>query len=154
MVNRFTIAFLLLLAVSLSYGFYIITTNDNVPLRSYPQPRQQAYLVELPDEEEEDDGDDMLFANGGSINPQMALGGEDMDYLDRAERLRQALQQRRALIELAERYSQGISPSDLNGMELVRSPQSLADEYETDSLPIYYESPKKRGMVPVSYVLV
>lgn len=61
----------------------------------------------------EDDDDDFVLAPSMAVETLPSV--EDLEYLDRAEQLRQAIEERRALLDLADRYSQRITPDDLSG---------------------------------------
>lgn len=43
------------------------------------------------------------------------LNQDDLEYMDRANRLENALRQKRAIAELADEYSQNLMPDDLDG---------------------------------------
>lgn len=66
--------------------------------------------MELPDE---DDEEDFAFSPTGAVETLRNV--EDLEYLDRAEQLRQAIEERRALLELADRYNQRLTPDDIGG---------------------------------------
>jgi hypothetical protein len=67
-----------------------------------------------------DDSDDDEDALNSLINrePEPAiqlLNQDDLEYMDRANRLQNSLRNKRAIIELADEYNQNILPDDLDG---------------------------------------
>jgi hypothetical protein len=67
-----------------------------------------------------EDSDDDEDALNSLINrePEPAiqlLSQDDLEYMDRANRLQNSLRNKRAIIELADEYNQNILPDDLDG---------------------------------------
>lgn len=65
------------------------------------------------------DTDDMaVLKNLYNTEPEPSvqlLNQDDLEYIDRANRLENALRQKRAIVELADEYSQNFMPDDLDG---------------------------------------
>ncbi|KAE9552921.1 hypothetical protein FO519_003863 [Halicephalobus sp. NKZ332] len=105
--------FLLTVAVTTAYGFYIITTDEDSVLR-YPEIGP----FEGPSGGFETEG----FVPKLSLQSLAVLDEDDLDYLDRVNRLQRALKVKRSVIDEANAFSQNIRPIDLDGMKLVRAP--------------------------------
>uniref|UniRef100_A0A914Z7C5 Uncharacterized protein n=1 Tax=Panagrolaimus superbus TaxID=310955 RepID=A0A914Z7C5_9BILA len=96
--------FIFSLAITATYGFYIITSDDG----GFP-------------------GSELLGGSSGGVSnngyiPELAVPegvmvfqDDDEDYMDRVERLQHALRTKRNVIALADAYSQNIRPMDLDG---------------------------------------
>uniref|UniRef100_A0A7E5A139 Secreted protein n=1 Tax=Panagrellus redivivus TaxID=6233 RepID=A0A7E5A139_PANRE len=129
--------FVFSVAITISYGFYIITADDE----SFGYPSD----MDLP-----------AAINSGSRSgapfvPELLLpgsmsvldDGDDEDYLERIGRLQHALRAKKSTVTLAELHSQNIRPLDLDGVQLVRN-------YEDDST----DNRIKRSSAPVEYVIL
>uniref|UniRef100_A0AC34R850 Uncharacterized protein n=1 Tax=Panagrolaimus sp. JU765 TaxID=591449 RepID=A0AC34R850_9BILA len=82
------------------------------------------------------------------------LDDDDLDYMDRVNRLQHALKVKRSVVSEADGYSQNIRPIDLDGMKLVRAPIiELLDE-EDYFEPIPRRVSRMDAPAPFSYFVV
>uniref|UniRef100_A0A914CPQ6 Uncharacterized protein n=1 Tax=Acrobeloides nanus TaxID=290746 RepID=A0A914CPQ6_9BILA len=141
-----------MILIGAAYGFYIITSDDGIDsLDKASYPYQTAYLVDMGDESDDDEDALNSLINREPEPAIQLLSQDDLEYMDRANRLQNSLRNKRAIIELADEYNQNILPDDLDGIRLVRS--SLPQEHPQDySMPAHYLPFQKR--VPMSYIVI